>query len=365
MTIQERLAASFGSFLPKDAPIIGADISASAVKLLELDVAGKGHYRVERYVIEPLPAGALVDGAIANPDAVAEALRTAWRKLGTRVRNVAMALPAASVITKKVYLPGGQREEDLEVAVQSEANQYIPFTLDEVNLDFQVLGPSPGSPDDVEVFIAASRKEKIEERVAIAEAAGLKVLVMDVDAFAIQTAFELIEGQLPSGSESPVYALVDVGATTTRITLLNKGQAVYVREQPLGGNQLTAEIAASYGMSVDEAESAKRGNALPENYYTDILQPFIDKVAIEVSRALQFFFTSTQFNRIDHVVLTGGCVLLPGLEERIASQTQARTVIANPFSNMGVSQRIKTRQLAQDAPSLMVACGLALRRFDA
>ncbi|MES2353749.1 MAG: pilus assembly protein PilM [Pseudomonadota bacterium] len=361
---KEKLGASLDFLTPKDPPLIGLDISSSAVKMVEIEAVGKGTYRVERYVIEPLPKDAVVDGNITNLDAVSEALKVCWKRMGTRVKNVAMALPAAAVITKKVILPGNQRDEDLELQVQSEANQYIPFSLDEVNLDFQVLGAAPNSPDDVEVLIAASRKEKIEDRIAAAQAAGLKTLVMDVESFAAQSAFELIQGHLKVTSENPVYAIVDFGATMMRMTLLNKDQAIYVREQHIGGNHLTQEICSHYGMSFEDAESAKRNGNLPENYYADVLQPFVEKLALEVSRALQFFFTSTQFNKVDHIILTGGCALLSGLEERIASQAQTNSIIANPFSNMALSQRIKPRQLTQDAPALMIACGLAMRRFE-
>lgn len=360
-----RLTASLDFLKPKQPPLIGVDISSSAIKMVEIEEAGKGTYRVERYAIEPLPKDAVTDGNIANLEAVSEAMKLAWKRMGTRVRNVALALPAAAAITKKVILAGGQREEDMEFAVQSEANQYIPFTLDEVNLDFQVLGAAPNSPEEVEVLIAAARKEKIEDRVAVAEAANLKTLVMDVDSFATQAAFELIEGQLQGGGENAVYAIVDVGATTTRMTMIHKDQSVYVREQQIGGNQLTQDIASHYGMGLDEAETAKRNGSLPENYQTDILHPFIEKVSNEIARALQFFYTSTQFNRVDHVIVCGGCAQLAGLEERIASQTQTHTIVANPFSNMALAQRIKPRQLTQDAPALMVACGLAMRRFDA
>jgi len=361
---KEKLVASLDFLKPKDPPLIGLDISSSAIKMVEIDTAGKGMYRVERYIIEPLPKDLVVDGNITNLDAVSETLKVCWKRMGTRIKNVAMALPAAAVITKKVILPGNQRMEDMELQVQSEANQYIPFTLEEVNLDFQVLGPAPNSPDEVEVLIAASRKEKIEDRVAVAQAAGLKTTVVDVESFAAQTAFELIQGQLRNNSESPVYAIVDVGSTMMRMTLLNKDQAIYVREQHIGGNHLTQEICSHYGMAFEEAENAKRNGNLPENYYGDVLQPFVEKLSLEVSRALQFFFTSTHFNKVDHIVLTGGCALLSGLEERIAAQTQTHSIIANPFSNMALSQRIKPRQLTQDAPALMVACGLAMRRFD-
>jgi len=268
------------------------------------------------------------------------------------------------VITKKVILPGNQREEDMEVQVQGEANQYIPFSLDEVNLDFQVLGPAPSGEDEVEVLIAASRKEKIEDRVAAAEAAGLKTVVMDVESYCAQTAFELICGGSSGISESDVTVIVDIGATVTRVTVVHNNAPVYTREQQIGGNLLTQDIARQFDMPVEEAEAAKRVGNLPENFGPDVLQPFNEKIVLEIQRALQFFFTSTQFNKVDHILLTGGCAMLDGLEEMVAQRTQVHTVVANPFANMALSSKIKPRQLTIDAPSLMVACGLAMRRFD-
>ena len=165
------------SFLsPRARPLIGVDISSSSVKMVELSAASGGGYRVERYAVESLPREAVSDGNIANLDAVSEAIRRGWRRLGTSTKFVALALPASAVITKKIILPAGLRDQELEVQVESEANQYIPFALDEVNLDFQVLGPAASGADEDEVLIAASRKEKVEDRVAAAEAAGLKAL---------------------------------------------------------------------------------------------------------------------------------------------------------------------------------------------
>jgi type IV pilus assembly protein PilM len=252
----------------------------------------------------------------------------------------------------------------MEVQVQGEANQYIPFSLDEVNLDFQVLGPAPSGEDEVEVLIAASRKEKIEDRVAAAEAAGLKTVVMDVESYCSQTAFELICGGSSGISEGDVTVIVDIGATVTRVTVVHNGQTVYSREQQIGGNLLTQDIARQFDMPVEEAEAAKRVGNLPENFGPDVLQPFNEKIVLEIQRALQFFFTSTQFNKVDHILLTGGCAMLDGLEEMVAQRTQVHTVVANPFANMALSSKIKPRQLTIDAPSLMVACGLAMRRFD-
>jgi type IV pilus assembly protein PilM len=348
----------------KSPPLIGVDISSSAVKMVEIEEAGKHAFRVERYAIESLPKDAVVDGNIMNLDAVADTIRRAWKKLGSRIRNVALALPAGAVITKKIILPAGLREEELEVQVEAEANQYIPFALDEVNLDFQVLGPAPSGPEEVEVLIAAARKEKVEDRVAAAESAELKAVVMDVDSYATLTAYELIAPQLPNGGRGQTVAIVDIGAAMMHINVVHDNQPIYLREQTFGGNQLTQEIQRRYSLSAEEAEMAKRQGGLPENYETEVLQPFMDTLALEVARALQFFFSSSQFSHVDHILLGGGCAMLPGLDEIVATRTQVSTMIANPFANMALSSRIKPRQLTQDAPALLVAAGLAMRRFD-
>ena len=222
---------------PKSPPLIGVDISSSSVKMVELVGSGRGRYRLERYTIEPLPKDAVVDGNIMNLEEVGDALRRGWKRMGTRAKNLAMALPSAAVITKKIVVPAGQTEEQLEAQVETEANQYIPFALEEVNLDFQTLGPAPNSTDDVEVLIAASRKEKVEDRVAVAESVGLKATVMDIDSFASQNAFELMQGQLPDAGRDQTIAVVDVGASMMNINVLRNGQSVYMREQPFGGNQ--------------------------------------------------------------------------------------------------------------------------------
>lgn len=343
--------------------LIGADISSSSIKMVELSDAGK-MYRIERYAIEPLPPESVVDGNIANLDAVTESLKRGWKRMGARVKNLALALPSTAVITKKIIVPAGLREDELETQVETEANQYIPFPLDEVNLDFQVLGPVAGSSEDIEVLIAASRKEKVEDRVAAAEAAGLKAIVVDVEQFATQTAFEMMERQLPNQGKDQLIAIIDVGAAMTNIIVTRNGQAIYVREQPFGGNHLTQQIQQQFGLTADEAEAAKRNGGLPQNYESDVLRPFMDTLAVEVARALQFFFTSTQFTQVHHLFLAGGCVAIPGLDALVAQRTQVSTQIANPFANMALSSKIRPRHLAADAPSLVVACGLAMRRFD-
>jgi len=353
-------------FTVKTPPMIGCDISSSSVKLVEVVDAGKNALRIERYAIEPLPRDSVVDGNIQNLDAVADSLKRGYKRAGFNVKNLAMALPASAVITKKIIVPAGQQEDELELTVETEANQYIPFSLDEVNLDFQVLGPAPNSPDDVEILIAASRKEKVEDRQAVAEAAGLglKTVVMDVESFATQTAFELIERSLPQHGHDQNIAIFDIGSNLMTLNVMRNGQSVYNREQPFGGNHLTQEIQRVFGLTPEEAEAAKRAGGLPENYEGEVLAPFVDTMSLEVARSLQFFFASTQFNQVHHILLAGGCASIAGVDDAVAKRTQVNTLIANPFTGMQYSSKVRPRGLQADAPALMVACGLAMRRFD-
>ena len=351
-------------FKPKAPPLFGLDISSSSVKMLEIVDAGKGAYRVDRYAIEPLAREAVVDGNINNLEAVAESVKRAYKRLGTRTKHVAMAVPTGAVITKKIIVQSGLREEELEMQVETEANQYIPFALDEVNLDFQIAGPSASGSEEQEVLIAATRKEKVEDRVAVAESAGLRALVMDVESYAQQAALSLVVQQLPGGGRDQNIAVVDIGANVMNVSVLRNEQSVYTREQAFGGHQLTQDIVSRYGMSPDEAENAKRTGGLPDDFDSEVLRPFMENLSMEVQRALQFFFTSTQFSAVDQILLAGGSAVVPGLDEAVNTRTQVPTIVANPFAAMQTSSRIQLKRLMTDAPSLIVACGLAIRRFD-
>ncbi|HWU84230.1 MAG TPA: pilus assembly protein PilM [Rhodocyclaceae bacterium] len=344
--------------------MLGLDISSSSVKMVELVDNGKGSYRVERYAIESLPRDAVTDGNIVNLEGVAETVRRAWKRMGTTTRHVAMALPAAAVITKKIILPAHLREQEMEIQVESEANQYIPFALEEVNLDFQVIGPVANNPEDVEVMIAASRKEKIEDRVACAEAADLQPVVMDVESFATQSAMVEVMRQLPGSGQDAIVVLGDIGANTSRFTFMRNDEVLYAREQAFGGGQLTRDIMRVYGMSAEEAEALKRDESPPDNYDSELLQPFLEALALEISRALQFFYTSTPHTQVNYILLAGGAALTEGIEAAVSTRTQIETLRANPFAGMATSAKIKPKRLLADAPALLVACGLALRRFD-
>ena len=354
------LGSLFGQSSP---PLLGMDISTSGVRLVELAVVGKGELRLERYAAEPLPRGAVVDGNIENIEQVSEAMRRVWKKSGTRVKLVALGMPPASVITKKIILPAGLSEDQLEVQVESEASQYIPFALDEVSLDFDLIGVAASSPDDVEVMLAASRKEKVEDRVAIAEAAGLNAVIMDIESYAARAALDRVIVQSAKDNEGQIVALFQIGAQVTHISVMLDGDTIYEREQPFGGNQLTQDIVRAYGMSFDEADAKKKSGDLPASYHDELLTPFLESAALEVTRAIQFFYTSTPYTRIDQLFLAGGCALIPGLLDMVASRTRISSAVVSPFKGMSLGPSVREQQLRAEAPAYLVACGLALRRF--
>lgn len=261
-------------------------------------------------------------------------------------------------------LMAGLREDEMEVQVEGEANQYIPFPLEEVNVEFQVIGPAPNNPEEVEVLIAAARKEKIEDRVAAAEDAGLKVIVMDVDTYATEAAYQLVAAQLPNSGKGQTVMIVDMGATIMHLNVLHNNQSIYIREQAFGCAQLTQEIQRRFGLSLEEAEIAKRKGGLPQSYEAEVLEPFVETLSVEVARALQFFTSSTQYNRVDHIVLAGGGAAITGIDSAVQAKTQINVIIANPFHRMSLSAKVKPQKVAIDAPALMVACGLAMRGVE-
>jgi type IV pilus assembly protein PilM len=352
-------------FSRQPAPLIGIDISSSSVKLVELVKDKSGEVQLERCAIEPLEKGWITDGNIEKFDEVAEAVRRVVKKSGTRTRNVAMALPASAVITKRISLPSGMTEQELEVQVESEANQYIPFSLDEVSLDFCVIGPSTSSPGDVDVLIAASRREKVQDRQGLAEAAGLKPVVIDIEPHASRMAAARLIQRLPGEGQDAVVALFEVGAMTTSMQVLRNDDVLYDRDQAFGGAQLTQLIARQYGFSLEEAEAKKRSGDLPDDYPSAVLKPFVQSLTQEVARALQFFFTSTPCNHVDHILMAGGSASLPGLVEAVSQQTGFACSLVNPFDGMEIGSGVRLKKMAREAASYLTSCGLAMRRFVA
>ena len=344
-------------------PLVGLDISSSAVKLLELSKSGS-RYRVESYAVEPLPPNSVVEKNITDVEAVGEAIRRAVKRSGTRTRHAAVAIAGSSVITKLIPMPAGMSEDEMENQIEFEADQYVPYPLEEVNLDFEVLGPSEKNPDTVDVLLAACRSENVDMRNAACETGGIETQVMDVESFASENAFVFLTDHLSEHGAGKTVAVIDVGATMTTLNVMHDMKSIYTRDTVFGGKQLTEEIMRRYGLSYEEAGMAKRQGGLPENYQTDVLEPFKEAMAQQASRSLQFFYSSSPHSKVDHVILAGGSATIPGLDELIQERLGVETSIANPFASMSLSARVKPQTLSNDAPALLIACGLALRSFD-
>ncbi len=350
-------------FKPANPAVVGLDISSTAVKLLELGRSGD-RLRVESYAVEPLPPNSVIEKNISDVEAVGEAIKRAIKRSGSRTKFACAAVSGSAVITKIISMPASLSEDEMDQQIQLEADQYIPYPLEEVNLDFEVLGPSKNDPERVDVLLAASRSENVEVRVAAIELAGLKARVIDVEAYAMENACNLLAAQLPEQGIDQTIAVIDIGATMTTLNVLHDLKTIYTREQVFGGKQLTEEIQRRYGLSYEEAGMAKRQGGLPDNYEPEVLEPFKDAMAQQVSRSLQFFFSSSQYTSVDHIVLAGGSSMIPGVDELIANKIGVHTSIANPFSNMVIASRVKAQSLSNDAPALMIATGLAMRSFD-
>lgn len=357
--------ASFSQIVAKKRqPLIGVDISASSIKILELSRSGD-HYRVERYAVEPLPQNAVIEHTITEVDQVAQTMQRAVKRSGTKCKNVAVAVAGSHVISKIINMPAGLADRDLQTQIEMEADRYIPYPLDEVNLDFQVLGPADSGGEQVNVLIAACRKEIVDDYLAVTQGAGLTPTVIDIETYAMENAYSLIAQHMPGGGMEKTIAVIDVGATTTNINVMRDNRSIYTRDHTFGGRQLTEEIQRRYGLSYEEAGLAKKQGGLPDNYQTDVLRPFMEALCQEVMRALQFFYSSSPYNSVDQVLLAGGCAQIPGVEELVAARVGVATAIANPFASMSLSSRVKPQLLSNDAPSLMISCGLAMRGFDA
>ena len=342
--------------------MIGLDISSSAVKLIELSRSGDG-YKVEAYRVLPLPPNTVIEKNIADIDALAEAIQTTVKRSGTKLKDTVVAVSDSSVITKEIELPAGLTDLQMEMQIEAEADQYIPYPMEEVAFDFDVIGPVENNPDLVRVLLAACRQENVEHRRQALEMAGLQPKVIDVEGFAIERAYKLLEGQVDQVGDQ-VVAIADIGATMFSFTVLVDGKTIYTSEQLFGGKQLTEEIKRRYGLSWDEAGEAKRKGGLPEDYETEVLAPFKEALIQHITRSLQFFYSSSHFNYVDQLFLAGGVCALEGLVDEVEQTIGLPTVVANPLLNMQISKSINASALANDAPALLLAIGLAMRSFE-
>ena len=351
----------FGS---RSKPLIGLDITTSSIKLIELAAAGRSH-RVECYAAEPTPPNSISEKTIVDADAVGEAVRRAIKRAGSGSEDVAIAISGDAAITKVIQMPRSLGENELEGQVEIQADQYIPFPMEEVSFDFEVLGPSANDPEMNDVLLVATRTENVDQRRAAVEAAGLTARVVDVEAFALENACALLAHQMPDSGMDHLIAVVDFGASNTAFSVLQDMRVIYTRDFSFGGQQLTEEIMRIYGLSLEDAGRAKKEGGLPSNYQPEVLDPFMDDMTQQVSRSLQFFLASGGGrDQPDQILVLGGCANIPGVADVISSKVGIPTEIGDPLGQMKISSKAKSQGVRKDATSLLTACGLALRSFD-
>ncbi len=352
-------------FKSKTRPLIGLDITTSSIKLIEISMSG-GQYCVESFAVEPTPANSMTEKAIIDPVVIGEAIKRVVRRSGTRCKEAAVAISGEAAITKIIQMPGNLSEVELEDQVDLQADQYIPYPMEEVSYDFEVIGPSVKEPQMNDVLLVATRTENVSQRVSACELGGLQAKVVDVEPFALEKSCRLMTHQMPAGGIGQVVAVVDFGASSTTFSVLSDLRVIYTRSFAFGGQQLTEEIMRTYGLSMEDAGRGKKEGGLPANYQSDVLDPFIDDMYQQVARSMQFYLASgTARVRPSMILICGGCANIPGVAELISSRLGIPAERGNPLGAMKLGVRARNQNVInKESAAMLTACGLALRSFD-
>ncbi|RKZ42461.1 MAG: pilus assembly protein PilM [Gammaproteobacteria bacterium] len=356
----------------KPDPVVGIDISSTAVKLLELSQVGKG-YKVESYAIENLPEKSIQEDKNIENEKVEEVgvvIQRVVKRAKPRAQHAAIAVAGPAVITKTITMDGGMSDEDMKEQIEQEPVSYLGQDIDDIYLDFQVIGPNDKEPDRVDISLVACRSEILDTRTTVLELSGLKAKIVDIEKYALENALIMLAQNDPEINENEIIALIEVGATMTTLNVLGvdvsgKQEIIFTHEEMFGGKQLTDQIRSHYELDYEQADLAQRtGENLPENYETDILEPFKDEVAKKISLMIKYYDSSSSYGKLSHILIAGGCASIPNIIEPINNKVGGHVTIVNPFAHMSVASRVSKKTLMNEAPALMIACGLALRTFD-
>jgi type IV pilus assembly protein PilM len=354
----------FGLIKPRQQSILGIDISSSSIKILQIWSDRENNHNVEGYGASVLPENAMEGAIIKDIDAVADTIRNVVLRSNLSSNIVALAVPDSSAISKIIQISEGLTEADIEELVVIEAEKYIPYPIDEVNIDFNVLGPSSKNAALQDLLMVASRAEIVNSRVEAVFRAGLDPKVVDVESFAVERAAQLLKSNLPAGGENKVVAIFDIGAMFSHLFVLHNMRIIYTHDEEFGGNQLTNATMQHYGLSyLDATEMIQKGN-YPDDFEASVLTAFNDKFFIQIKRALQFFFSNSQYSFVDQIVLVGGVARQSGIASLLQDHLAIPTIIGNPLAMMSYSKTVDTEAIMKESPSLMIACGLALRHIE-
>ncbi len=352
------------SLFSKQTPMmVGIDIGAHSVKAVLLSQHGS-QYKVEAFAVEPMIKGAMSDREIQDIEAVGNVIGKIRKKIPRSVKFAAAAVSGSTVISKVIFMDVSLTDAELESQIEVEADTLIPYPLNEVSLDFEKLDVNESDPSKVNVLLSAARTESVEARVAALDNGGFSAKLVDVESYGLSRAAELCLKQLPDDAAGKVVALVDIGATMTLLSIVEKGKTLYTRDQAFGGEQYTRSILSYYNKSYDEAELAKVGGDLPPNYTFEVLAPFQTMLLQQIRRGIQMYLTSSGRDAVDYLIVSGGTAMIDGIDKLLIDELGIHTVVANPFKTIDVATSVDREQLNKCAPQLMVASGLALRSFS-
>lgn len=345
----------------KKVHLIGLDVGSRTIKLGE--VAEKKGYRIlKKFGMANLPQGAIVEGRIMEPEVVADKIKGLVRDLAIREHNVAISIAGYSVIIKKIVV-AKMSDEELQDSIQYEAEQYIPFDVEDVNIDFQILGDHEANPNQMNVMLVAAKKEIINEYIDLIEMANLNPRVIDVDVFALERVFE--ESYL---QEDKSVALIDIGANKLNINIVKNNISAFTRDVAIGGEEITREIASRFDCSFEEAEDIKLGKAthkVPEKDIQEIVLSFISKWSSEIRRVIDFYYSTYPDENIGRIILSGGATQTLGFLEHLASETTMEVEMFDPFGTLDISEKDHDiDHLRRMAPQAAICIGLASRRVD-
>jgi type IV pilus assembly protein PilM len=315
--------------------ILGLDIGSSSIKVLEL-AEMKGGYQLKNFGIAPLPPEGIVDGALMDSVTIVDSIRGLTSALRIKTKDVVTSVSGHSVIVKKINIPV-MTEDELDESIQWEAERYIPFDINDVNIDFQILGPTEGNEELMDVVLVAAKKDIINDYLSVIIEAGFNPVIVDVDSFALENMFE---ANYATGDG--VIALANIGASVTNINILRRGISSFTRDVFTGGNAITEEIQRQLNVDFDEAEALKVGNKMDEGSQKtvqDVLQSALNSLAGEIAKSLDFFSSTSSQEKVDRVFLSGGCAKINGIEKVIEEQAGIPVEVANPFKEIDCSKR--------------------------
>jgi type IV pilus assembly protein PilM len=343
--------------------MVGIDIGSHSVKAVLLSKKDE-LYRLEAFAVEAMPKGAMVERSIQDIESVGRVIHKIRKKMPKAVTQAAVAVSGQTVITKVIFMDVSLSDSELESQIEIEADSLIPYPLDEVSLDFEKLDINEADPSKVNVLLSAARTESVEARAGALDAGGFEPKVVDVESYALSRTMTLCTNELPEDAEDKIVAFIDVGASTTLFSVVQKGKTIYTRDQVFGGEQYTKTIVSYYNKSFDEAEQAKITGDLPPNYTFEVLAPFQTTFLQQVRRAVQMFLTTSGNDQLDYIVLSGGTSLIQGIDRLLIDELGIHSIIIDPFADMELSPEMDRELLDKHRAQLAVASGLALRSFS-